>query len=290
MALDVASLYAARALPREPLSELIISTIAKLKISFKPPFRRPAFRNNKRETDDISNWREHAMVDMVRKVREKDDADYSDAIGFINKMTKQNFAKMIASLLEKLDKRKEDNLFRLRVTTLLFDNGVRQTFFAPMMADAYAEISKVYPDALQDLLTQASMFETLYDASKVVNVPLSTEPGYDEAILAWTKQKDTKRGFAIYVAELYSRGLIPADLMNGFVKTVMSDLKESIRHPKIGSNEEHVDALVRFVFAVTSKVDPAFKNDIRAVLATPKIETPSLNMKSRFKLDDALKL
>jgi hypothetical protein len=50
-----------------------------------------------------------------------------------------------------------------------------------------------------------------------------------------------------------------------------------------------VDALVRFVFAVAAKV-PEVKDPVKQVLAIPKAETPCLNMKSRFKLDDSLKL
>jgi hypothetical protein len=48
-----------------------------------------------------------------------------------------------------------------------------------------------------------------------------------------------------------------------------------------------VDALVRFLFAVATKV--AVRSAIQQILAIPKTETPSLNMKSRFKLDDAAK-
>jgi hypothetical protein len=77
--------------------------------------------------------------------------------------------------------------------------------------------------------------------------------------------------------------------MSAFVKTIMDELKEGIRQPKTPVTEEHVDALVRFVFAVAAKV-PEVKDPVRHVLAIPKAETPCLNMKSRFKLDDSLKL
>jgi hypothetical protein len=48
-----------------------------------------------------------------------------------------------------------------------------------------------------------------------------------------------------------------------------------------------VDALVRFVAAVAPKVP--IKKSITDVLAVARTETPSLNMKSRFKLEDASK-
>ncbi len=279
--MDITAIYAARALPRPSLGDDILATISKLKISFKPPFRRANFR--KRQEDD--NWRNSALVAAVRKVKEKDDPDYSEIVSNINKLSKSNYTKLMTDFLERVAKR--DAMFRLRVTTLLFDFGVKSTFFAPIMADAYKDIAAAHPDALQDLATQTAMFDTLYDTAKIVVVPASSDAGYDEAIIAWTKQKEIKRGFAAFVAELYSRGLVPEETMAGFLKQVFDDLRESIRAPKTSANEEHVDALVRFLFAVATKV--SVKSAIQQILAIPKTETPSLNMKSRFKLDDAAK-
>ena len=279
--MDITAIYAARALPRPSLGDDILATISKLKISFKPPFRRANIR--KRQDDD--NWRNSALVAAVRKVKEKDDPDYSEIVSNINKLSKSNYTKLMTDFLERVAKR--DAMFRLRVTTLLFDFGVKSTFFAPIMADAYKDIAAAHPDALQDLATQTSMFDTLYDTAKIVVVPASSDAGYDEAIIAWTKQKEIKRGFAAFVAELYSRGLVPEETMAGFLKQVFDELRESVRAPKTSANEEHVDALVRFLFAVATKV--SVKSAIQQVLAIPKTETPSLNMKSRFKLDDAAK-
>jgi hypothetical protein len=225
-------------------------------------------------------------VDVVRKVREKDDADYDEVSAMLNKLSKQTYAKLIAEILAKLEKR--DDLFRLRVTTLLFDRGIRQTFFATLMADAFRDIAAAHPDALQDLETQAGMFDALYDTGNVTIVPSSDDAGFDAAILAWTKQKELKRGFAVYVGELYTRGLIPEDRMAGFVKTVLDDLAETVRTPKTPATEEHVDALVRFLFAVAAKVP--IQAPLKDILAIPRPEVPSLGMKSRFRLEDTAKL
>lgn len=280
--MDVSAIYAARALPRPSLGDDILATIAKLKISFKPAFRRN-FRTTKRQEDD--NWRNSALVNAVRKVKEKDDPDYSEIVSNINKLSKSNYTKLMTDFLERIAKR--DAMFRLRVTTLLFDFGVKSTFFAPIMADAYKDIVAAHPDALQDLATQTSMFDTLYDTNKIVIVPASTDEGYDEAIIAWTKQKEIKRGFAAFVAELYGRGLVPEETMTGFLKQVFDDLRESVRATKTPANEEHVDALVRFLFAVATKVP--IRAGTKEILSIPKTETPSLTMKSRFKLEDANK-
>lgn len=282
--MDIASIYAIRTAPRAPLSEEIHNIIAKLKITFKPSYRRPAYKP--RPTQEVSNWRESALADVVRKVREKDDADYDDVNAFINKLTKQTYPKMIGQILERLAKR--DDMFRLRVTTLLFDRGIRQNFFATIMADVYADITKVYPDAHDDLMSQISMFDKLYDVSNVTLIPASTDAGFDAAVIEWTKQKEKKRGFAVYVAELYARDLLTTETMSDFMQTVASELHESVSAPKTSAKEEHVDALIRFLFAVYAKV-PAAKDVAKGVLALPKTDTPNLNMKSRFKLEDILR-
>jgi len=283
--MDIATLYSLRANPRPALSDAIRTIISTLKISFKPSFRRQVIR--RAPAEEASNWRELALLAVHRKVREKDDADYDAVNAFLNKLTKQTYDKMMVSIMEKLDSR--DSMFRLRVTTLLFDRGIQQTFYAPLMADAYKDIASAYPDARQDLMVQVMMFDTLYADTNVTIVPHHTDPRYTDAIIAWTKQKEKKRTFAVYVAELFARSLLPSEVMSAFVKTIVDDLKECVRHQKTPAGEEHVDALVRFVFAVAAKV-PEVKDPVRQVLAIPKAETPCLNMKSRFKLDDSLKL
>lgn len=282
--MDIQAIYAIRNAPRPSLSDDILSIIAKLRISFKPTFRRN-FRPATRRTEE-DDWRNSALLNAVRKVKEKDDPDYSDIVSNINKLNKSNYTKLITSFLEKIAKR--DAMFRLRVTTLLFDFGVKSTFFAPIMADAYKDIAAAHPDALVDLATQTSMFDTLYDTAIIAVVPSSTTPGYNDAIIAWTKQKEIKRGFAAFVAELYSRGLVPEETIKGFLKTVFDELKESVQSPKTPANEEHVDALVRFLFAVATKIP--IRTGSREILAMPKADTPSLTMKSRFKIEDAGKL
>ena len=285
--MDIATIYASRALPRPSLADDILSLISKLKISFKPTFRRgpPHGRRPAGGHAAETNWREAALVDAIRKVREKDDADYDEISAAINKLSKANYTKLMTDVLERLKKR--DEPFRLRVTTLLFDRGVRQTFFAPMMADAYKDIAAAQPEALQDLATQTTMFDRLYDMENVTIVPSSSDAGYDDAIIAWTKQKETKRGFAVYVSELYTRGLVPEETMMGFLRTVFDELSASIQSPKTPANEEHVDALVRFLAAVAPKI--AIKGALGAILARPRAECPALSMKSRFKLEDAAK-
>lgn len=286
--MDTATIYAARSLPRPELDPSVADLISRLKISFKPVFRKPFQQNHRRraEREDLPNWRETVLIDVVRKVREKDDGDYDDINAMINKLSKDNYGRLKDAMLGKLASR--DEMFRLRITTLLFDRGLHQIFFAPLLADAYADIVAAHPDASKDLATQITMVDALYEISNVTVVPNSTDAGYDAAVIAWTKQKEKKRGFAVFLAELYARGLVAEDTMTVIVRTIVLDLQDTARLAKTAPHEEHVDALVRFLYAVAAKVN--VKDAIQGLLAMSRAETPSLSMKSRFKLQDCLAL
>ena len=281
--LTVSSIYALRPSVKQPLPDSVIEVFSKLRTSFRPIFRRPPRREPPTEA---ANWRQNVLVETLRKVREKDDADYDEINAAINKLSKPTYSKLTDMIKTKLAAR--DAMFRLRVTTLLFDRGIRQNFYASMLADLYSDIVQLSEDARQDLMTQVSMFDALYDTSAVTIVPSSTDSGFDAALIAWTKQKETKRGFAVYTSELYSRGLIPEATMSVFVSTVVDDLRETIGHTKTPPVEEHVDHLVRFLAAVAPKVKEV-KPKVAEILKIPRTETPSLTMKSRFKLEDVAK-
>jgi hypothetical protein len=281
--LTVSSIYALRPSVKQPLPDSVIEVFSKLRTSFRPVFRRPPRREPPTEA---ANWRQNVLVETLRKVREKDDADYDEINAAINKLSKPTYSKLTDMIKTKLVAR--DAMFRLRVTTLLFDRGIRQNFYASMLADLYSDIVQLSEDARQDLMTQVSMFDALYDTSAVTIVPSSTDSGFDAALIAWTKQKETKRGFAVYTSELYSRGLIPEATMAVFVSTVVDDLRETIGHKKTPPVEEHVDHLVRFLAAVAPKVKEV-KPKVAEILKIPRTDTPSLTMKSRFKLEDVAK-
>ena len=280
---SVTSIYALRPSVKQPLPDSVVEIFSKLRTSFRPVYRRPVRREPPAEA---ANWRQNVLVETLRKVREKDDADYDEINAAINKLSKPTYTKLTDLIKTKIASR--DPMFRLRVTTLLFDRGIRQNFYASLLADLYSDIVKAEEDARSDLATQVSMFDALYDTSAVTIVPASTDAGFDAALIAWTKQKETKRGFAVYTAELYSRGLIPEETMAVFVKTVVDDLRETIRHSRTPPTEEHVDHLVRFLAAVAPKVK-SVKEMVSGILVIPRPETPSLCMKSRFKLEDVAK-
>jgi len=278
---SVLNIYSSRATLTRPLPAETAALLQKLATTFRPAFRRPIRREAHPARDD--NWRSNVLVEVARKVRDKEDPDYDEINAFLNKLSKQTYDKLVTAIKTKLAAR--DAMFRLRITTLLFDRGIKQNFYASMLADAYNDIIKSHEDARQDLAVQIGMFDTLYDTNAVILVPPSTDPKFNDMIIAWTKQKETKRGFAVYTAELFTRGLLPPGVMETMVRQVVDDAKESMRLPKTPQGEEHVDHLVRFLAAISPKVK-LVKELAIGLLAVPRTETPCLCMKSRFKLED----
>jgi hypothetical protein len=230
-------------------------------------------------------------MEVHRRVKEREDPDYDVVVESVNKLSKEHFTKFVAETLAVLQKR--DHVFRLRVSTLLFDRGVQQNFFAPLIASFIQVLAREHEGIHEDILAQIEMFDMLYDASKIILVPPSSDPKYDETIIAWTKQKEKKRGFAVLVGELFNVGIIPVVTMELLLRGIASDLAASAEQAKDAAVEEHVDHLARFVFAVAPSLKgglPMFTMKIHEILMAPRAMTPCLNMKSRFKLEDALKL
>jgi hypothetical protein len=282
--MEIAIIYNARHLPRDPIPQEVLDTIAKLKITFRPSFR----RRHQRRSDYVDNeeWRKNLLSGIAQKLREKDDKDYTDITGYLNKITKDKYEDFIELILSRLEKRDDD--FRLRVTTALFDRGIRQPFFTPMMAEIYKDISKAFPDALNDLKSQIQMVDQLYDLNNVISVPNCVDKDYNENIIKWNKQKELKRGFAVYLVELYIRDLIDDFEMYAIVGILMTELQQSLSLVKTEDHVEHVDALVRFMYAVAKRIP--IKVTLQEILKLPKDATPSLSMKSRFRIEDAIKL
>ena len=288
-------MYAARSGPKVPLSSACLEIISRMRltaVAYRPAAHAHAKKNYRKHTPPRmpDNWRQKALVDTHRRVREKDDEDYETIVGCINKLSKPHFEAMLKTTTETLTKRVEDEMFRLRVSTLLFDRGIRQSFFAPLVAEMIQRIVAVNPLMREDMHVQIQMFETLYDAGNVVLVPSASDPGFDEAIIAWTKQKETKRGYAAFIGELFQRGVVPHDTMLAMLTAVLDDLQKSARLAKTEATTEHVDHLVRFLFAVSPNIKGQLVEEVAAFLKVPREELLSFTMKSRFKLEDALKI
>ena len=284
--MDVKTIYALRDVPRKELSPETIETIRTLKITFNPTFRKPPTQN--RVVNAPANWRANLIQNIAKTIMNKDDDDdYRQIYSRINKMSKSTYTKLIGEVMEIIERR--DEQFRFRVTTMLFDLGVRQGNFATLVADAYALMIKTYPDAKDDLNTQIKMFDTIYDVKNSVDIviPVSTDPTFEKAILEWSLQMEKKRAFAFYINELFVRNLIEMETYQGFVNTALADLEISVKQPFTEVMENHIHSIAKFLLIAAPKVE--CREAIKVLLALPRDQTPSLKMKSRFALEDAAK-
>ena len=293
MGVTVAQMYAARACPKLILPQVVQDNIAKLRntpMTFKP-FQKPVSR---RPPHLAENWRERVLVDIVRRVKEREDPEYSDIVAIFNKVVASNVDKMSASAIEKIQKR--DDTFRLRIATLLFDKAITQHAYASVMAECARVISATIPDMVDDMVAQADMFPKLYNLNETITFPSSTDGDFDNKVIEWMKQKEKRRGYAKFMMELSLRGLVTTERVQSGLNDVVSELGEIAKQPRSAQTEENVGQFAVFLFetaklAKNSLVLKTFmKNSIGAILMTDKGSLPSLNMKSRFKLEDAFKL
>ena len=294
MSLTVAQVYGVRFAEKLSLPKIVQDNIAKLRITpvafkpYRPPVKAP-YRAKPAE-----NWRENALVEAVRRVKERDDPEYDEVFGSLNKIAPRTLDKLSEKVVQNIKKR--DEIFRLRVTTLLFDMAISQSGYAILMADCAKKLVSDIPDIRDDLLVQTKMFPKLYNMTETLTYPSSEETGFADKVVEWMKLKDKRRGYAKFVTQLFVRELVEETTVGECMTHVSSDLIGMAKQPKTEQSEENTTQYVDFLFE-TAKILPSSAKDMRrlmntfiqSVLDISKAELPSLNMRSRFKLEDALK-
>ncbi len=292
MSLTVSVIYSLRDVQKLPLPRLVQENIAKLRITpvaYKPT--KPFVKHGgfKPKSSGSDNWREKALVEMVRRVKEREDPEYSDIFSIFNKVTPSNLDKLSNDAITLIQKR--DEQFRLRVSTLLFDKAITQTTYSAVMADCALKMSATIPEMVDDIRCQINMFGKLYDMNDTVTFPDSKEDKFDEKVVLWMKQKEKRRGFAKFMMELLSRNLITEEHVYPAIQQVIHELNEVARQPATDTTTESTTQFVQFVFEasknVSGSINEFLKKSIQDLLAIPKTELPSLNMRSKFKLEDA---
>jgi len=291
-----ALIYSVRFGPKIALPEVIQANIARLRLvpaTYRP--MRPARpKNVYRKREDTDNWRTRAIADCVRKVRETEDPQYDQMFGIFNKIAAQNMEVLSQEAIGILKAR--DEQFRLRVTTLLFDKAIRGSAFAGVMADLAKRINAVIPDVSEDLELHVQMFGTLYDMSGTLTFPKSDEPDFNDKVVAWAKQKDVRRGYARFLTHLYSRELVSGQALQESMQKVIVDLNDTLIQPKSEQTEENVTQFADFLFEIAKLLKPTavelrglIQSSVDGILKRDRTQLPSLNMRSRFKLEDAMK-
>ena len=301
MSLTVAQIYSVRFEPKLHLPDAVQDNIAKLRItaaSYKPvrhPSRFHGKLSHKYEPPVVTseNWRVKSLVGYVSKIKNKDDPDYSKIFEILNKLSSSNIESLATEAIDILKTR--DQEFRLRVSALLFDKAINESMFANVMADIAVKLNQHSPELRDDLILQASMFPKLYDINTTLTYPSSTEPDYTDKVILWMKQKDKRRGYAKFLTQLYIRDLITDDIMKTAVEQVVTEMNTMAKLARTEQTDENTTQFVDFIFE-SSKLLPAksairdlIRDSLKKILAIPRPELPSLGMRSRFRLEDALK-
>jgi hypothetical protein len=287
-----AMIYSVRFAEKLILPKLIIENISKLRLvpaAYRP--MRPVKKMSK-QTED--NWRSKLLVDMVRRVRETDDPQYDEILSIFNKIAPPTLQTLSSEALVLLKSR--DQEFRLRVTTLLFDKAIKQSFYAGLMADLAQRLNTQIPEVSEDLETHAQMFTSLYDMTETLLFPKIEDPEFKDKVILWSKQKDVRRGYARFLTHLFTRDLITGRALQESMQKVLEDLQNTTVEPKSEQSEENVTQFADFIFEIAKLLKPSaielrglISTKLDEVLKRPRPELPSLNMRSRFKLEDAVK-
>jgi hypothetical protein len=294
MSLTVAQVYGVRFGEKLSLPKIVQDNIARLRITpvaFKP-FRPPPKAAYRPKQSD--NWRENALVEAVRRVKERDDPEYDEVFSSLNKLAPRTLDKLSEKIVANIKKR--DDIFRLRVTTLLFDMAISQSGYAVLMSDCAKKLVAEIPDIREDLVSQTLMFPKLYNMTETLVYPSSEEAGYADKVVEWMKLKDKRRGYAKFMTQLFVRELVDEKTVGECMTHVSADLTAMAKQPKTEQSEENTTQYVDFLFE-TAKILPTSAKELRtlmrgflnSVLSIPRTDLPSLNMRSRFKLEDAVK-
>jgi hypothetical protein len=299
MAMSIADVYAVRFCAKLSLPKIVQDNIGKLRITpapYKPVklfTHKGAYRHNPRfnskvETED---WRKTALMDIVRRVKEREDPEYSEIVGIFNKISPGNLEKLSADAVGYIQKR--DDTFRLRVSALLFDKSITQPSFSGIMAECARLLTIAIPEIEEDLQTQVAMFPTLYNMEETITYPEASEDDFDNKVIAWMKQKEKRRGYAKFMMELHGKDLIKEDIVKQALDQVIVELNDTIRQPAKEKTIENASHFVDFLFELSKTIKGPLKESLRTsvegVLAIQRPEVPSLNMRCRFKLEDAFK-
>ena len=298
MSLTVSQVYMARFGPKLPLPRGVQDNIAKLRITpvaykpFRLPPKHNAYRPRHEARPEVNlpmaaNWREQSLRAYVSKVKDKGDPDYFQVFAILNKISAKNFDQLSDEIIVIL--RKKDQEFRLRVTTLLFDNAISEPMLATILADCALRLNNAFPEVSEDFTVQAQMFGTLYDTSTTLTYPQQGEEDFNNKVVLWMKQKTKRRGYAKFLTQLFVRNMIPENILITSIKDVIIELKSE-------QTEENTTQYVDFLYESSKVLPPSAKDlkllirtELTSFLAIPRKDLPSLCMRSRFRLEDTLK-
>ena len=132
--------------------------------------------------------------------------------------------------------------------------------------------------------------------NETLTFPSVEDAEFDNKVIAWSKQKDIRRGYSRFLTNLYIRNLVTGNILHESMNKVLLDLEDAIVQPKTEKMEENITQYADFLYEI-AKLLPKTAVELRGLIQTrldvilkrPRPELPSLNMRSRFKLEDTFK-
>jgi hypothetical protein len=239
------------------------------------------------------NWRKDAYVNIVRMVREKGDPNYEEINGCLNKVAQSSLFKLTDKIIEILNK--NDEMFRLRVITLIFDFATRNDISSTLMSQILKRISDAIPASLEDVKTQIEMFPEVYNMNNTLVID-SKEGDFSDNRCEYVRLRNQRKEYASFMMKLVLQGLVDISVAEDWINKMLGELVDLVKQPKTNQSEENVVQIVEFLFQVSSKLTPnmailkkQISDSLKTILTIPRTELPSLNMRTKFKIEDTIK-
>lgn len=281
----------------EIISMMQLSPVAQV-YTKKPTYRKPTF--NVPSAERVGSWRTDTII-MAKKMNFKhDDEDFATVLAKSNKVSTSTVGKVASEIVETI--RKRDQVFRLKTVAMLFDRGVSMPFYSKLVANLFELLHKDIPEIKDDLQFSCSIdiFNKMFDQTETIAYPSSVDADYEDKLCEWTRKKEIRRGFGMFVTELHIRGLVDESVIVNAMKVATEELIEMVQKPTDKCIGETVDQLVTLMFETGKIVVTRYGKDhplmtlltetTTKVLEIPKDRAPCLGMRSKFKLEDIKKL
>lgn len=209
----------------------------------------------------------------------------------LNKFSHKNYD-VIKSFLEQIMNSGETE-FISEFMDLLFTKAGSEENFCELYARLLSELTQKFPHLIKEIGEIYSNYILIFKEAR--DVPDQGTEDYKKFLEAQIKKK-FRYGYSHFLAEIYNKGLLPADAIEVTVKTIL----ESLSHIENDSSntlliEEYLSSLLKIISTVsvtkTSPFPPYIENMVDAlkkILAKPKDLTTGYTVKSRFKIMDII--
>jgi hypothetical protein len=304
MTMTPTDIYALRTTNLLPVPEQVLDMISSMQLVPVAPVypKKSAYKKHTVTSEKASSWRSDVIVSFKKTHFKHEDPDYNVILGITNKVSSSSLSSSIETISEILMKRKEEQDFRLRIVTMLFNRGVSMPFYSKLMANMFELLHSKFSEILDDLQYSCSIdcFHKMFEHSETLTSPSFDDPDYDDKLCKWVKSRELRRGFGMFVTELHVRGLVDNEVIVEAIKVATDELEDTVRKHNDKTMSETVDQLITLLFETCKILKTRFGKDhptiklitdySKKLCEIPRSETPCLGMRSRFKLDDIQKL